>query len=64
MKEESGTAAGLSNSTWAPDSHLVLVLLCVASLIVHLQDDFLQFLLRTPHKFGGGLPLPGEGEER
>ena len=37
---------------------LVLLLLCVAPLVVHLQQDFLQFLLGAPHKLGGTLPLP------
>lgn len=39
-------------------THLVLVLLCVAPLVIHLQDDLLQFLLGASHQLGGSLPLP------
>lgn len=41
-------------------SDLVLVLLCSAPLVIHLQDDFLQLLLGASHQFGGSLPLPEE----
>lgn len=43
---------------------LVLMLLCVAPLIIHLQDDFLQFLLGASHQLGGGLPLPESKDNR
>lgn len=42
----------------ATTSDLVFVLLRVASLVVHLQDDFLQLLLSASHQLGGTLPLP------
>lgn len=34
-------------------SDLVFVLLCVASLIIHLENDLFQFLLGASHKLGG-----------
>lgn len=40
------------------------MLLSVAPLIVHLQDDFLQFLLGASHQLGGGLPLPESKHSR
>lgn len=40
------------------ETDLVFVLLRVASLILHLQNNLFQFLLRASHKLGGTLPLP------
>lgn len=45
-------------------SDLVLVLICVASLIIHLKDDLFQLLFSAPHQLRGTLPLSELKENR
>ena len=49
---------------WGIIGYLVLVLLGVASLVVHRQDHLLQLLLRTADQLRGRLPLPGTHRTR
>jgi len=42
----------------SPSTYLLLVLVCVSTLILHLHEDFLQFLLRTTDQFVSSCSFP------
>ena len=52
-----------ANPSHASVTDLVFELLRVASLVVNLQQDFLQPLLGAPHQFRGHLSFSGVGEK-